>query len=85
MYSFKINVNITRQIILKYYFGGDRVAQSVKCQTLGLGAGHDLMVYEIEPYVQLCTDSMEAAWNSQSHSLSAPSPLAHALSLSQNE
>ena len=59
-------------------------AQSVKCPTLDFGSGQDLTVC-----ADLCTDSIEAAWDSLSPSLSAPPPLALclsvSLSLSQNK
>ena len=53
---------------------GAWVAQSVKHPTLNFGSGHDLTVHEIQPYVGLCADSMEPAWDSLFPSLSA-SPL----------
>ena len=63
-------------------FGGTWVAQSVRCLTLGIGSGQDLMVREwflsSSP-----ADRAEPAWDSPSLSLSAPSLLAH--SLSQNK
>ena len=37
------------------------MAQSVKRLTLDFGSGHDLVVPEIKPCVQLCTDSAEPA------------------------
>ena len=46
------------------------MAQSVKHLILGFGSGHDITVHEIEPYFGLCTDSMEAAWDILSLSLS---------------
>ena len=55
------------------------MAQLVKCLTLDLGSSHDLTVWEIEPRVELCADSMEPAWDSFSLSLSL------SLSLSQNK
>ena len=42
------------------------VAQSVKHLTLGFGSGHDLRFHEAEPYVGLCTDSVEPPWDSRS-------------------
>ena len=47
------------------------MAQLVKCPTLGLGSGHDLMVCEFKPHIGLCGDSAEPAWDSLSPSLSA--------------
>ena len=44
---------------------------------------HDLMVYEFEPHVELCTDSAEPTWDCLSLLLSLP--LLHSLSLSQNK
>ena len=61
---------------------GAWVAQSFKHSTLDLGSGHDLMVYECEPRIGFHTDSVEPALDSWSPSLSAPLPLAYALSLS---
>ena len=51
---------------------GAWVAQWVKCLTLDLCSGHDLMVVEIEPQLGLCADSVEPAGDSLSPSLSAP-------------
>ena len=48
------------------------MAQSVKHPTLDPGSGHDLTVREIEPHVDLCTDSSEPSWDSLSPSLYAP-------------
>ena len=62
---------------------GTRVAQSVKCRTPGVGAGHDLTVREFEPHIGLCADSMEPAWDSLSPSLAAPPLLVLSLSLSK--
>ena len=50
-------------------YWGAWVAQQVKCPTLGLSSGHDLMVCEFELHVGLCTDSTEPAWDSVSPSL----------------
>ena len=59
--------------------GGARVAQSVKCLTLGFSPGHNPMVHELvhefKPCVGLCTDSVEPALESGSLSLSASPPL----------
>ena len=55
------------------------MAQSVKCPTLDLGSGHDLMVREFELCVGLCADSVEPAGDS----LSLPLPRALFLSLSK--
>ena len=49
---------------------------------LDFGSGHDLTVHEFKPHVGLWADSVEAAGNSLSPSLSAPSPLMLTLSLS---
>ena len=41
--------------ILMFLSWGVRVAQSVKCQTLDFGSGHDLTVSEVQaPYRVLC-------------------------------
>ena len=63
------------------YYWGARVAQLVKPPTLGFGPGHVLTVLEVEPHIGLCTDSTEPAWDSHSHSLSAPPLLTPCLSL----
>ena len=47
---------VRKGLIKKVMVGGARVAQSVKCLAVDVGAGHDLMVCEIEPHVGLCTD-----------------------------
>ena len=57
---------------------GAWVAQSIKRPTLGFGSDQDLEVHEFEPCVGLCTDSVEAAWDYLSPSLSLPLP--HSLS-----
>ena len=66
---------------------GAWVAQSVKCLTLGLGSGHDLMVRGFESHFGLCANSAEPAWDFLSLSLSL-SPLcpshAHSLFLKIN-
>ena len=57
------------------------MAQLVKPLPPDLGSGHDLTICKVEPYVRLCTDSMEPAWDSFSPYVSlCPSPT---LSLSQ--
>ena len=48
------------------------MAQWFKRPTLGLSSGHDLTVREFEPYVRLCADSVEPAWDFLS--LSPPLP-----------
>ena len=53
---------------------GTWVSQSVRRPTLDFGSGHDLTVHEIELHVGLCTDSVDPAWDSLSHSLSLPLP-----------
>ena len=45
------------------------MAQSLKHLTLDFGSGHTLMVGEFEPFIRLCTDSAEPAWDSLSASL----------------
>ena len=57
------------------------MVQSVKYLTLDLSSGHDLMVCEFEPLIQLCADGMEPL-GILSLLLSAPPPLVHMLSLS---
>ena len=60
------------------YWGG-WVTQLVKRLTLDFGSGHDLTVFEFEPHVRLCTDSVEPSWDSLSV------PLYHSHCLSQNK
>ena len=57
---------------------GSGVAQVVKHLTLDFGMGHDLMFCEFES----CTDSVEPAWDSLSHSLPLPLPHSCLFSLS---
>ena len=54
----------------------------MKHPTLGFGSGHDLTVCEFKPHVELCTDSVESAWDSVSLPLHAPPLLTLSLSLS---
>ena len=61
------------------------MAQLVERPTLEFGLGHGLVVHKIEPYVELCADSVEPAWDAISPSLSAPPPLALYLSLKINK
>ena len=53
-------------------YGGTWGAQLVRHLTLDFGSGHDLVVCGFELYIRLCTDSVEAAWDSLPPSLSAP-------------
>ena len=53
---------------------GTWVAQSVKCQTLDFGSGHDLTVHEFKSCIGLHTDSTEPAWDSLSLPLPLPLP-----------
>ena len=57
------------------------MTQSVKHLTLGVGSSHDLTVGEFEPYVGVCADDVDPAWDSLSPSCSALPP-AHVLPLS---
>ena len=50
-------------------------APSVKPLTPDFSSGHDLTVFEMEPCVRLCDDTVEPAWDSLSPSPSAPPPL----------
>ena len=61
---------------------GAWAAPLVKHLSLDFGLDHDLMVREIKPYVWLCTESMEPAWDSLS--LSVPLSCMYVLSLSNN-
>ena len=45
------------------------MAQLVEHLTLNFSSGHDLMVCGFEPYISLCANSMEPAWDSLSPSL----------------
>ena len=59
---------------------GAWVAQLVKQLTLDLSSGHDLEVREFGPRIELCTHSVEAAWDPLSP-LYPSLTCAHALSL----
>ena len=50
------------------------VVQSAKRPAFDFGSGHALRVRGFEPYVRLCTDSVEPAWDSLSLPLSLPFP-----------
>ena len=45
---------------------GAWVAQSVKHPTLGFSSGHDLMVREIEPHLELHAGNEDLTWDSLS-------------------
>ena len=64
---------------------GALVAQSVKCQSLDFGSGHDLTVRETELCLGFCADGPEPVWDSLSLSFSAPPLLTLCLPLSQNK
>ena len=72
---------------VSFYLGS--LGGSVKCPTLGLGSGHDLIVCEFEPYIRLRADSAEPACDSLSLSLSpflsASPPLTLSVSLKNKE
>ena len=57
------------------------MAQLVKFQTRDFGSGDDLTVRGMEPCAGLCADILDPAWDS----LSAPPPLLHVCTLSQNK
>ena len=64
------------------------MAQSAGHLTLDWGSGrtltgHNLMVWEIKPPVELCADRAEPAWDLLSPLLSAPPLLVHMLSLAR--
>ena len=59
------------------------MAQLVKCLTLDVDSGRDLMVCEFKPRVGLRADSAESAWDSLSPSLSAPPPLVLSLKINK--
>ena len=56
------------------------MAQLVKRLALGFGSGHDLMVLEFEPHIELFVVSKEHAWDF-SIRLSLPRPHLHSPSL----
>ena len=62
---------------------GCLVAQLIRCQILDLGSDHDLTLWEIEPCIGLCVDSVEPAWDTLSPSLSAPPLLTRVHTLSK--
>ena len=64
---------------------GTWVAQSVKSLILDFSLGYDLTICGIEPYVGLCTGSVEHAWDSLSPSLSLSPVHILALPLSQDK
>ena len=53
----------------------------MKCPTLDFSAGHDLTVRETAPYIGLCEDSVEPAWDSLPPSLSVPRTLVLSLKI----
>ena len=57
------------------------MAQSVKRLALDFGSGHDLLVPEIKPLIELCADSTNFAW--ESASLSALPLLACSLKINK--
>ena len=65
--------------------GDSWVALSVKPLTVDYGSGHDLTVCEFKPYIGLCTDSVEPAWDSLILPFYLFLPRLCALSLSQNK
>ena len=58
------------------------MAQLVKHLTLEFGSGHDLTVHGIEPFIGLCADCAEPAWEF-SVSLSLCPSLPRSLSVSK--
>ena len=58
------------------------MAQLVRHQTPDFHSGHDITVREFKPYVGVCADSAELAWDSLSPSHFATPPLKLLLSLS---
>ena len=65
-------------MIMKGHTGTPEQLSRLKCPALDFSSGHDLTVCGMEPYVGLCADSAEPAWDS----LSLCSFLSCALSLS---
>ena len=57
------------------------MAQLVKCLALDFSSGHDLIVHESDPHIELCAGSVGPALDSLSPSLS--DPLLFVLSLSK--
>lgn len=64
-------------VLLKVQAWGAWMALSVKPLTLDLGSGHDLLVHELKPCVELCPDGVACARDSPSL---CPSPFALSLS-----
>ena len=60
---------------------GTWVAQLVKHLALDFSSGRDLMVCGFEPHVELCSGSVEPAWDSLFPPLSLPLPHSYTLSL----
>ena len=58
------------------------MAPSVGWPTLGFGSGHELVVPEFEPHIDLHADSVEPAWDSLSLPVSLPFLLSFSFSLS---
>ena len=71
----KRDVSVQFDILsLEIYIIGAPEELSVKPLTHDFGSGHNLMVHEFEPRVELCADSAEPAWDSLSLHLSLPLP-----------
>ena len=58
------------------------MAQLVELLTLNFSSGHGLTFHGIEPWVELCADSVEPTWDFLSLPLSLPLSLCPSFSLS---
>ena len=67
---------LREKVVARYIFNnnnqGARGLGRLSNHTLGCGSGHDLTVLEFELHIGLCADTVEAAWDPLSPSLSAP-------------
>ena len=76
------------KVVARYIFNnnnqGARGLSRLSNHTLGCGSGHDLTVLEFELHIRLCADTVEAAWNPLSPSLSLPLPCSCCVCLTIN-
>ena len=61
------------------------MAQSVKRLTVDFSSDHNFAVHEFKPHVRFHVGSIEPAWYSLSHSVSAPPLFMLSLSLNINK
>ena len=69
-------------VVVSSELRGALVSQSVERLTFDFGSGHDLTVCGFKPWVRLCADSADPAWDSLSLSLCPSCVLSLSLSLS---